>query len=258
MEPNDFDDREVEWEIDVLIQMVGRAVYERLDPMDPAQQRFFEWLAREARLRQSGAERRDTERAATAFIERLRKRRVADRSAKRGQRTAIAAAPPRARLTAIDEPPPCRCLTADEAPPMFGSLRERVPAPVWDLAVAAGVGRELWDEPATSVVEVPSDVGDGRFVALAVAGDSMEPLLHTGDTILIRLGADVAADDVIVARHPEHGHVVKRVDRIDAVRIGLASLNAAYEPLEIPNDSTLIVGTVVVRWCPHEREHREH
>ena len=27
---------------------------------------------------------------------------------------------------------------------------------------------------------------------------------------------------------------------------------SAYEPLEIPNDAALILGTVVLRWCPHE------
>jgi SOS-response transcriptional repressor LexA len=36
------------------------------------------------------------------------------------------------------------------------------------------------------------------------------------------------------------------------MRIELTSLNPAYEPLEIPNDAALILGTVVLRWCPHE------
>jgi SOS-response transcriptional repressor LexA len=250
MKPDDIDD--FEWDVDLLVQIVGRAAYERLDPMDPRQQRFFEWLAREARLRQSGAERRETERAAHAFAERILQRRAAERTSERARRTGAAVSPAKGRLRLVNEPPPSRYLAADQASLPFGSARDGVPAPAWDLSVAAGVGRELWDEPPTGCVDVPDDLGDGRYVALAVAGDSMEPLMHTGDTILIRLGAELAPDDVVVARHPDRGHVVKRVGRVDATRIELTSLNPAYEPLEIPNDAALILGTVVLRWCPHE------
>jgi len=255
MKPDDIDD--FGWDVDLLMQIVGRAAYERLDPMDPRQQRFFEWLAREARLRQSGAERRETERAAHAFAERILQRRAAERTAERTRRTGAARSPATGRLRLVNEPPPYRYLAADHVPPPFGSARDGAPAPAWDLSVAAGVGRELWDEPPAGCVAVPNDLGDGRYVALAVAGDSMEPLMHTGDTILIRLGAELAPDDVVVARHPDRGHVVKRVGRVDAMRIELTSLNPAYEPLEIPNDAALILGTVVLRWCPHEG-HRRH
>jgi phage repressor protein C with HTH and peptisase S24 domain len=58
---------------------------------------------------------------------------------------------------------------------------------------------------------------------------------------------------VVVARHPEHGYVVKRVGRVSSVRVELVSLNADYAPLEIPNDSALVLGTVLLRWCPHRR-----
>jgi SOS-response transcriptional repressor LexA len=254
MKPDDIDD--FEWDVDLLVQIVGRAAYERLDPMDPRQQRFFEWLAREARLRQSGAERRETERAAHAFAERILQRRAAERTAERTGRTAVARCPARGRLRLVNEPPPYQYLAADQVPSPFGSVREGVPAPAWDLSVAAGGGRELWDEPPNRCVTVPNDMGDGRYVALAVAGDSMEPLMHTGDTILIRLGSELAPDDVVVARHPDRGHVVKRVGRVDTMRIELTSLNPAYEPLEIPNDAALILGTVVLRWCPHEGHQR--
>lgn len=253
MEPNDTDDIE----LDFLMQIVGRAAYERLDPMDPGHQRFFEWLAREARLRQSGAEWRDTERAAHAFAERIRRRRAGERAAERARRVGGARSPDHPRLRLVDEPPPFRYVAADESPPRFGSVREGRPAPAWDLSVAAGMGPELWDEPPTGCVDLPRDIGDGRYVALAVAGDSMEPLMHTGDTILIRLGAELAAGDVVVARHPDRGYVVKRVGRVDPMRIELESLNEAYEPLAIPNDAALVLGTVALRWCPHSRHRRQ-
>jgi len=76
--------------------------------------------------------------------------------------------------------------------------------------------------------------------------------MHTGDTILVRVGTDVQPNTVIVARHPDDGYVVKRVDRLTPTTIQLASLNAGYPVLAIPRDPSLIVGTVVLRWCAHE------
>lgn len=120
-----------------------------------------------------------------------------------------------------------------------------------DLGVAAGVGRDLWDEPCDSWIELPEEMSPGRYLGLAVSGDSMEPLMHTGDTILVRIGPEVQSDTVIVARHPENGYVVKRVERLTPTSIHLASLNSGYPPVRIPRDPALIVGTVVMRWCAH-------
>ena len=119
------------------------------------------------------------------------------------------------------------------------------------LGVAAGVGRDLWDEPCDSWIELPDELSPGRYLGLAVSGDSMEPLMHTGDTILVRIGPEVQSDTVIVARHPENGYVVKRVERLTPSSIHLASLNSAYPSVSIPRDPSLIVGTVVMRWCAH-------
>lgn len=230
-------------DLDVLIEVLGRRAYERMDPMDPRHEKFFEWLAREARLRQSPAERRETERAAEAFAARILRRVAAERAT---QRT---------RVRCVNEPPVVSPYVADGPAGVVDvrGIDRRRPEKTcaWDLAVAAGVGRDLWDEPPTHMVDLPRDVGDGRYVALTVAGDSMVPLLHTGDTILVRLGYEPAVDQVIVARHPEHGYVVKRVGRVDSMRLELTSLNDAYEPLQIPNDAALVLGTVVLRWCPH-------
>jgi phage repressor protein C with HTH and peptisase S24 domain len=124
-------------------------------------------------------------------------------------------------------------------------------APALDLAVAAGVGRDLWDEPCERWVALPDDIPDGAHLALAVAGDSMHPLLHAGDTILVRLGAELAPDTVVVARRPDDGYVVKRVGRIGRDAVELTSLNPAYPAITIPRDDALVLGTVVLRWCAH-------
>ncbi|HEY2378927.1 MAG TPA: S24 family peptidase [Gemmatimonadaceae bacterium] len=123
--------------------------------------------------------------------------------------------------------------------------------PVVELGIAAGVGRELWDEPTDAWVEVPDDVPPGEYVALRVVGDSMAPLMHTGDTVLVRRGADVRRDTVIVARHPDDGYVCKRVSRVGRESIELASLAPERPPIVIPRDARLVVGTVMLVWCSH-------
>ena len=80
----------------------------------------------------------------------------------------------------------------------------------------------------------------------------MTPLFHDGDTILVRLGPDVRRDSVIVARRPDNGYVVKRVGRVRAQVIELVSLNPAYEPIVVRRDPNTVLGTVIMRWCPHD------
>lgn len=238
MKPDDTDFL-TEDAVDLLIDLVARRAYERMDPTDPRHGPFFDWLAREARLRLTGAERRELDREAARFAERIRRRVAAEREAARLRVRRVNEAPV---SYAVPEPDAHQKAVAN------GRL-----APWWDLAVAAGVGRELWDELPGAFVRLPDDVEDGRYVALSVAGDSMAPLLHTGDTILVKLGAELAADQVVVARHPECGYVVKRVGRTNSMRVELVSLNEAYPPLEIPNDASLVLGTVMLRWCPHSQ-----
>jgi hypothetical protein len=179
---------------------------------------------------------------------RARVRGVAEQQSRR----TIARAAERHRVRCVDEAPVSYPAHAPGDDADASAVRERT-TPWWDLAVAAGSGRELWDEPPAAFIGLPDDVDAGRYVALSVAGESMAPLLHTGDTILVRLGPELAADQVVVARHPEQGYVVKRVGRVSPMRVELASLNAEYPALEIPNDASLVLGTVVLRWCPHER-----
>ena len=229
--------------VDLLVELVGRRAFERMDLTDPRNGPFLDWLAREARLVQTAAERRETDRQADLFAERMMRRVAAERAGERH------------RVRCVDEAP-IAYAAGDEAGDTGAPAvpRERT-TPWWDLAVAAGAGRELWDEPPAAFIGLPDDVADGSYVALSVAGDSMAPLLHTGDTILVRLGREFPPEQVVVARHPEHGYVVKRVGRLTPARVELESLNADYPTLEIPNDAALVLGTVVLRWCPHQRGH---
>jgi SOS-response transcriptional repressor LexA len=121
--------------------------------------------------------------------------------------------------------------------------------PVVDLAVAAGVGRELWDEPVETWLELPAGLPAGRYLALRINGDSMEPAMATGDLALVALGTQPKAGLAVVARHPEDGYVCKRVRRVRGATIELESLAPDRPIITLPRDDELVLGVVVAVWA---------
>jgi len=219
-----------EHEIDTLVALAGALAERSLEP-DP---RFLEWQAAELRARRrptAAAEQRADERA----------RRLAGGAL--GARFGV------------------RCLAAIPAasPALVPGALSRVLAPAADagfaprleLGIAAGAGRALWDEPCDSWIAIPDELPRGRYVALTVKGDSMLPLLHSDDVVLIRIGPEAARDSIIVARRPDDGYVVKRVGRVGPASIELLSLNPEFEPTLIERGEGTVAGTVVLRWCGH-------
>lgn len=220
---------------DDIVQAAARAAFDGLDPGDPRTASFFAWYARELRARRTPAERARDRVAAAAFG-----RQAASRWAEQSLGVRAACGRP-----ALQETP---ASSVGRAVDLAQPLRR---APYVDLAVAAGVGRELWDEECTEWASIPDDVPAGRHVALKVAGDSMTPFLHGGDTVLVKLGDAIAGGSVVVARRPDDGYVVKRVGRVAGGEVELLSLNPDYPPISIPRDGRLVLGTVVLRWCDH-------
>jgi SOS-response transcriptional repressor LexA len=221
-ERDDATDLEIE-----LAEEVGRSLLR--DPAHPAwsDERFLDWLAADAR---EGA--RHATRRATAGAE------------KRGEAIMARA---QARLFRVQQcgRPPLLKRTHRES----GSRA----VAVIELGIAAGVGRELWDEPADAWVELPNEMPTGDYVALRIVGDSMTPLMHTGDTVLVKRGTDVRRDTVVVARHPDDGYVCKRVQGVGPASIELASLAPGRPSIVIPRDARLVVGTVMLVWCSHRQ-----
>ena len=125
-----------------------------------------------------------------------------------------------------------------------------VAVPWVQLATAAGIGRELWDEDCDTWIALPGDLPRGRYVALNVKGDSMMPLLHDADVVLVNIAATAKPGDIVLARAAE-GYVVKRLTRIGSTGVELESLNSNCAPITIRDDSRPIVGVVVLRWCEH-------
>jgi hypothetical protein len=222
---------------DALLALFGRHLFDRHPSLLEEDDRFMTWLARDIRRRPPAADDWDASR-----VRRVR-RRVVDRALGERFRVPLGDGAP-----AMREAP-----AAPIARALDDALRARC-APWTSLAAAAGEGRELWDEECDRWVELPRFVEGGRYVALQVAGDSMTPLLHAGDTILVRLGNEVERDRIVVARRPESGYVVKRVGRVDRRTVELLSLNPAYAPVRVPRRRAAILGTVIMRWCVHDTE----
>lgn len=75
-------------------------------------------------------------------------------------------------------------------------------------------------------VNIKSPYGDNQFpVIYQVEGDSMEPTLQDGQTILVNKTKDIKVNDIVVANSPEYGNIVKRVDNIEGNSIHLVSDN---------------------------------
>jgi phage repressor protein C with HTH and peptisase S24 domain len=238
-ERNELERLLAEADPELLAEQVGRVLLDDPDWLARQDERFLRWLADEARAR-------------------TRPRRRAESDAEFEARGAEFRARVEAKRLRVLRPDAAEPAEPDERMAAHASdvqalaaAKRGGPVPLVDLGIAAGVGRELWHEPVEQFVMLPQEVPDGRYVALRIVGDSMVPLMHSGDTVLVRLGTDVAKDTVIVARHPDDGYVCKRVARVRRDRLELASLAPGRPPVVVPRQAELIVGTVVLVWCTH-------
>ena len=180
---------------DPLVRLAADVAERRLDAESPAMGSYHGWLVEEAE-RQSRAGDELTEAHAAALLDRVRPALQAGRLGIR-----LESGRPLERSTARTE---------------AGSMSDRDArdAPWFDLQVAAGAGRELWDHPAERWIEVPDLCPPGQYVALSVSGDSMQPLFHPGDILLVRRGPESVRE----CADPEtcaHSRVDGRRGRLD-------------------------------------------
>lgn len=220
------------WRIngDRLMQFVGEYLLAHGDELHP---KLVEWMVEDARARMTHEECAENDRIARAATARIVRRvRARDASVRLGSHRMV-----QRDATVVGDVRDTALLAAEE----------RCVAWLGSNAVAAGVGRELWDEPCDSWLELPEAIPPGNQIALPVAGDSMEPVLFEGDGIIVDLNAPVRTGSVVVARHPENGYVVKCVGQLTRSWVELESFNPAYPAFRLRRTPGAIVGVVVAR-----------
>jgi hypothetical protein len=125
-----------------------------------------------------------------------------------------------------------------------------VEVPRLPLGASAGPGAFAADEAPFDVFRFSArwlreqGFDPARLSAIAVAGDSMEPVLKDGDEILVDRSPRPLRDGIHVVRLGEALHV-KRVQAGAPGRLTLISANPAYPPIEVAAGDVELVGRVV-------------
>jgi len=103
----------------------------------------------------------------------------------------------------------------------------------------AGAGAEEW---------VYSDIRGKNLFALRVENDSMEPLFHPGDYLIVNPNLKPVTGDYVIAKLPSEGKATfKKLVEREGIII-LRPLNPAYEDIVLtPADEFEILGKVVER-----------
>lgn len=115
--------------------------------------------------------------------------------------------------------------------------------------VAAGIPLEAIEEIVDTEEITESLARTGKFFGLRIKGDSMEPDIHDGDTVIVRQQDDAENDEIVIALVNGNDGVCKRLKKYQD-SIALVSLNAKYEPMyfnqkEIIEKPVRIIGKVV-------------
>lgn len=136
---------------------------------------------------------------------------------------------------------------SDEVRPVPLGHAQRIPIAGWvqagKFAPAEGI------EPAGGGDDyVYSDIKGRNLFALRVENDSMEPLFHPGDYLIVNPNLKPVTGDYVIVRLPSEGKATfkKLIERENLVI--LRPLNPAYEDIVLsPHDEFEIIGKVVER-----------
>jgi phage repressor protein C with HTH and peptisase S24 domain len=130
------------------------------------------------------------------------------------------------------------------------SRGEWIEVPRLALGAAAGPGALVADERAFDSFRFSrrwlrdQGLAGAQLSAIRVEGDSMEPMLHDGDEILVDRTQRSLRDGIHVVRLGD-ALMVKRLAPVGPGRAALLSQNYAYPPIEVALDELEIVGRVV-------------
>lgn len=115
--------------------------------------------------------------------------------------------------------------------------------------VAAGIPLEAIED-IIDTEEISQELAaTGEFFGLRIAGDSMEPDIHKGDTVIVRQQNDAESGEIVIAMVNGCDATCKRLIKY-AEGISLVSLNSKYAPMfysnkDIEEKPIRIIGKVV-------------
>ena len=115
--------------------------------------------------------------------------------------------------------------------------------PLYSLAVSAGTGQFL-DGEDYEMVEVGAEVPEGAHFGVRVAGDSMEPRYHDGQTLWVRQQRSLMTGEIVIFLYDGSAYLKKLVAAGD--RMALHSLNPKYPDILVSPELPLRVLGVVV------------
>lgn len=115
--------------------------------------------------------------------------------------------------------------------------------PLYSLAVSAGTGQFL-DGENYEMVEVGKEVPDGANFGVRVAGDSMEPRYHDGQTIWVRQQRSLMTGEIGIFLYDGCAYLKQLAVGQDA--LALHSLNPSYADIRVsPELSLRVLGKVL-------------
>lgn len=115
--------------------------------------------------------------------------------------------------------------------------------------VAAGIPIEAVEDIIDTEEISESLASTGEFFGLLIDGDSMEPDIHKGDTVIVRQQNDAESGEIVIAMVNGGDATCKRLIKY-AEGISLVSLNSNYAPMFFSNKDVAekpvrIIGKVV-------------
>ena len=130
--------------------------------------------------------------------------------------------------------------------PLHRSAAPAVPLrslPLYTIGVSAGTGQFL-DGEDYEMVEVGAEVPEGANFGVRVAGDSMEPRFHDGQTVWVHQQRSLMTGEIGIFLYDGSAYLKQLVAKRD--RMALHSLNPAYGDILISPELPLrVLGKVV-------------
>lgn len=104
--------------------------------------------------------------------------------------------------------------------------------------VAAGEPIEASQDNIVGYEKVSRDMTRrGALFALIIKGDSMEPMMYDGDTVIVRAQPDAEHGEIVIATVNGDDATCKKLYKIPGGGIQLHSINPAYEPFTFDQDA---------------------